>query len=163
MNRWLIPIIFFALVSACCPKDEAPCQDDCRTYMLFVPDAVYDAEDLDTILNVYKKEGHRYADTLYHVLQPDGRYSGVHPCARAGELGLHKNISDSVSKDARVEWYRLFIGQDSFVVDHIDLSIIRSGSACSNCITSTERKFSLDGKAYFVNEPGTPSIILYKK
>ncbi len=151
------------VLSACCPKDEAPCQDDCRTFMLFVPDIVYDSTDLDTIVNLYKKEGHRFPDTMYHVLGPDKRYSHVHPCSRAGELGLHKNLTDSESIDARVEWYRLFIGQDSFVIDQIDLSLIRSGSSCSNCITSTERKFRLDGKPYFVNEPATPSIILYKK
>lgn len=156
-------LLLLVFLSACCPKDEAPCEEDCRTYMLFMPDAVYDPEDLDTIVNIYKKEGHRYTDTMYHILGPDNRYSGVHPCSKAGELGLHKNLTDSESVDARVEWYRLFIGKDSFVIDQIDLSLIRSGSACNNCITSTERRFSLDGKSYFVNEPGTPSIILYKK
>lgn len=161
MKPVLLILLGTILLNACC-GGAANCDDDCKTVMVFSFDPNYSADDLDTIVNIYKKEGFRNPDTLYHILV-NGRYTPNHACANDGQLGLHKNISDKDAKDARVQWYTLYVGADSFIIDDMDLTVARTGDRCESCITWVEKKFKVDGVLYKQNELVPTEVFLPMK
>lgn len=123
-------------------------------------------DDLDTVFIKYRLEGTQrfFPDSFISI---NGFYTpNGSACALPGEIRLRKSVTDPLDpfdRQARVAEYRLFAGLDSFMLDSIEVTVIRDATDPCRCITEIEREFNLNGVQHIQRTLDSRVITLKKK